>query len=172
MNTYIILLKGVNVGGNHLLPMKDFKALLENTGFEQVKTYIQSGNIILAGLEDIEKIIEKTILNNFGFTPEIFVLSKSEFYKAVSNNPYKKYEGKFVHFYFCKETPKINLEKLIELSSETEKYELADNVFYLHAPDGIGRSKIAEKIKTCLGVSATSRNLNTINKVYEMVKNA
>lgn len=172
MNTHIILLRGVNVGGNHLLPMKELKILLELAGFKHVKTYIQSGNIILSGFEDIERSVNEIIQTNFGFAPEVMVMSEKEFDQAFSNNPYKEYEGKYVHFFFCKETPIINEDKLIKLSSPTERYELLGNVFYLHAPEGIGRSKLAEKIETCLGVRATARNLNTVNKIHEMLKNA
>lgn len=172
MNTYIILLRGVNVGGKNLLPMKELKVLLDENGFEYVKTYIQSGNIVLMGTKNPESNIGALIQNQYGFTPEVLVLSKNEFISSVSNNPYQKYEGKLVHFFFCKETPKIDLAKLEKLTAETECYELIGNVFYLHAPNGIGRSKLVASIEACLGVSATGRNLNTINKLREMVKNA
>lgn len=118
------------------------------------------------------------INSNFGFQPKVLTLSKKEFISAVSNNPYqedkehKKYEGKFVHFYFCKDLPKINAEKLEAVISKTETYKLKDKVFYIHAPDGIARSKLIVNIEKCLGVSATGRNLNTINKLNGMLQNS
>lgn len=172
MNTYIILLRGVNVGGKNLLPMKELKILLEGSGFKSVKTYIQSGNIVLMSTKNPENDVGALINTKFGFTPEVLVLSKSEFNSSASNNPYQEYEGKFVHVYFCKEKPKVNVTKLEKLTSETERYELVGSVFYLHAPDGIARSKLVAGIEACLGVSATGRNLNTVNKLSEMVKNA
>lgn len=177
MNTYIILLRGVNVGGKNMLPMKELKLHLDDTGFKRVSTYIQSGNVVLQSdkdpesIESLESTIEALIQSKFGFKSEVLVLTEKEFNFAVLNNPYPTYEGKFVHFYFCKAPPKINAPRLAEQASETERYELVDNIFYLHAPDGIGRSKLVAGIESCLGVSATGRNLNTINKLIQMVKN-
>lgn len=172
MNTYIILLRGINVGGKNLLPMKELRVLLEGAGFENIETYIQSGNIVLKSAKNPEDDIEKLIRNEFGFSPEILVISESEFNVSTLNNPYKEYEGKFVHYYFCKDEPLLDLAKLERLTSKSESHELIGNVFYLHAPDGIGRSKLVANIESCLGVSATGRNLNTINKLKTMVKNA
>jgi len=169
VNRYIILLRGVNVGGKNLLPMKELKLLLESGGFESVETYIQSGNIILMGIKNPENDIGILIKDKFGFIPELVVLSENEFNLSISNNPYQEYEGKAVHFYFCKETPKMDVAKLEKLNSESENYELVGNVFYLHAPEGISRSKLVANIESCLGVSATGRNLNTINNLEKMV---
>ncbi len=149
--------------------MKELRALLESNGFQNVSTYIQSGNIVLTAIQRPEKEIGTLIQNEFGFTPVILTLSKEEFKSAISNNPYKEYEGKFVHFYFCKETPKLNTSKLESLASDTERYKIIDKVFYLHAPDGIGRSKLVVKIEDCLGAPATGRNLNTVKKLEEII---
>lgn len=172
MKTYIILLRGINVGGNNLLPMKELQILLENTGFENVRTYIQSGNIILDSSKSPETDISSLISSQFGFEPIVLTLSKKEFESAVLDNPYQAYEGKFVHFYFCKERPNINAEKLETVVSETENYKLIGNVLYIHAPDGIARSKLIVNIEKCLGVAATGRNLNTVNRLSEMLQNA
>ncbi len=76
-----------------------------------------------------------------------------------------------MHFYFCKKKPKINFVKIEASISETERYLLIGNIFYLHAPDGIARSKVVAGIEKCLGVSATGRNLNTVNKLKEILVN-
>ena len=172
MNTYIVLLRGINVGGNNLLPMKELKVLLENSGFGDVRTYIQSGNIILNYSNNPENDISSLINSKFGFEPKVLTLSKNEFNSAVSNNPYQEYEGKVVHFYFCKESPKLNSEKLESVVADTENYKLIGNVFYIHAPEGIARSKLIVNIEKCLGVTATGRNLNTVNKLSTMLQNA
>lgn len=172
MNLYFVLLKAVNVGGKNLLPMKDLKVVLNGAGFENVETYIQSGNIVLESSVYPEEEIAKLILSNFKFKPDLVVLSEEEFDEIVSNNPYRGHEGKFVHFYFCKEVPKIDAEKLATLASQTERYQQIGNVFYLHAPDGIGRSKLVAGLESCLGVPATGRNLNTVQKLSSMKKHA
>lgn len=170
MSNYVVLLRGVNVGGKNILPMKELCLLLEGGGFENVKSYIQSGNIVLESPKNPERRIADLIQTHFGFTPAVVVLTESDFNLAVSNNPYSEYEGKFVHFYFCKESPTLDLEKLKGSASATEHYELNDKVFYLHAPDGIGRSKLVPKVETCLGVPATGRNLNTVRKLSELIE--
>jgi uncharacterized protein (DUF1697 family) len=74
-----------------------------------------------------------------------------------------------VHFYFCAGAISLDKQKLAKFASVSERIELIDNVFYLHAPDGIGRSKLGVNIESCLGVSATGRNLNTVNKLVDML---
>jgi len=87
------------------------------------------------------------------------------------NNPYKNFEGKFVHFYFCEKEITLDQDKLDKYIVVSEEYQVKDNVFYLHAPEGIGRSKLVANIESCLGQSSTGRNLNTINKINTMLKN-
>jgi len=171
MNKYVVLLRGINVGGKNKLPMKELKALLLERDFKDVKTYIQSGNIILKASNNPSEIIAKLIGENFGFTPSIITLSEDDFVTAVLNNPYLDFEGKFVHFYFCENRPKLVHEKVDAYKSLTESYTLIDNILYIHAPDGIARSKFVANVEKCLGVSATGRNLNTINKLNDMLKN-
>ena len=64
----------------------------------------------------------------------------------------------------------VDEERLNQLKSGTEEYALKRNVFYLHAPDGIGRSKLAAQVERCLGVAVTGRNLNTVNKLAELAR--
>ena len=172
MNKYIVLLRGVNVGGNNILPMKKLKILLESHGYQDVRTYIQSGNIVLQAEDNPKDELGPLIQAEFGFTPKVLVLSESEFKLSVANNPYPEFEGKTVHFFFCKNTPVANFEKLGALATNEESYALVDSVFYLHAPNGIGRSRLAAGVEACVGVPATGRNLNTINKLKELLKSA
>lgn len=153
------------------MPMKELKGALENAGFKEVNTYIQSGNITLKGTSCSGDKVAALINDHFGFMPKVLVLTVDEFNQAIVNNPYQEFEGKYVHFYFCKKTPKLNSEKSETLSSVNEHHQLIGNVFYLHAPEGIGRSRLVAGIESCLGVCATGRNLNTINKLREMVIN-
>jgi len=152
--------------------MKELVALLEENGFQNVKTYIQSGNVILQGKRVSSAELGTLIAGKFGFKPEVLVLEKPEFDSSIKHNPFHPAEGKSTHFYFCSKVPKLNPEKLEKYLAESEEYKLKNKVFYLYAPKGIGRSKLAANIDSCLGVSATGRNLNTIKKLNEMVGNA
>jgi len=171
MNSYIALFRGVNVGGNNILPMKDLSNLLEKNSYHNVRTYIQSGNVVFQSAGKPDADIHSLIEKKFNFKPEILILKKKEFLKAVENNPFRSTVGKEVHFYFCKTKPEPNLNKLEELKSKSEKYAIKGLVFYLYAPDGIGKSKLVANIEKCLGVRTTGRNLNTINKLVELVQN-
>lgn len=172
MSTYIVLFRGINVGGKNILPMKDLVATLEERKYKNIRTYIQSGNVVLQSQNKPDRQISAIVQEKFGFSPEVLALEQAEFNAAVENNPYKSAEGKAMHFYFCKNRPKLNTEKLEQLKTKSEKYHLAGKVFYLYAPDGIGRSKLVANIESCLGVPATGRNLNTVTQLHKMVQNA
>jgi uncharacterized protein (DUF1697 family) len=169
MEKYVIFFRGINVGGNNLLPMKALVPLLEEAKFKEVSSYIQSGNVVLKSSTNPADIIEKLVLDNFGFSPELFILNEAEFCTALANNPYQTFKGKFVHFYFCHNAIVINQDKMTKYLAETESYLVKGKVFYLHAPDGIGRSKLVAHIEACLGQPASGRNLNTTNKVSIML---
>lgn len=170
MNTWIALLRGVNVGGKHIVPMNELKRVLETGGFEQVKTYIQSGNVVFQGQMRPEGRINELIEQNFGFRPEVFIMNREELYEAAANNPYQPDQGKMVHFFFFDKDPEsVDYGLLNALRAGSEEYKLVGRVFYLHAPEGIGRSKLVEKLaKAFPRVNMTARNLNTINKLLEM----
>lgn len=169
MTRFVVLFRGINVGGHNKLPMKPLVSLLENNGFTNVTSYIQSGNIVLNSKEDPTITIMSLISQEFDLKPQIMTLTAEDFITIKNNNPYSNEEGKSVHCYICKEIPKINTEKIQQYQLSTEKTTLINNTFYLYAPDGIGRSKLVSNIETCLGVPTTGRNLNTINKIFSLL---
>ncbi len=175
LNIYIALFRGINVGGRNILPMKDLVGILEGMGFEDVSSYIQSGNVVFRSKN---KCSHKTateigakIQVSHGFEPKVLLLQESELEAAIENNPFDNSEGKFLHFFFLDSVPKEpDLDSLKAVKSKTEKYELINKVFYLYAPDGIGRSKLAAKVEKAMGVPGTGRNWNTVNKLVSMVR--
>ncbi|MFT4630361.1 MAG: hypothetical protein ACI8PV_001483 [Dinoroseobacter sp.] len=160
---------GVNVGGDKLLPMKELSALLQTNGFVDVSRYIQSGNTVLKSTSNPASKIRALVAEKFGFESKVLALRVDQFMQAVANNPFKSFEGKTLHFYFCARALSLDKQKLAKFASASERIELIDNVFYLHAPDGIGRSKLVANIESCLGAPATARNLNTVNKLLDML---
>lgn len=174
MEPYIALFRGINVGGRNILPMNDLKALLESMGCQQVKTYIQSGNVVFHApsekttqlLHDIKTLITKT----FGFTPAVLLLTASTLHDAIHHNPFPTSKGKMLHFYFAEETPPHpDLEALEKLKITTEDFLLKGSVLYLYAPEGIGRSKLAKNVERFLSVPVTARNWNTVQKLLNMI---
>lgn len=172
MNDYIIFLRGINVGGNNILPMSELRILLEENGFNEVRSYIQSGNIFAKSRSATSKKISSLIDAKFGFSPSALVLERKEFFKATDNNPYQSSDGKAVHLYFCENSPELNKEKIDKYLDRSEEYEMHGNVFYLHAPNGIGRSKLVSNLESCLNTKATGRNLNTIRKMQKLINDA
>jgi uncharacterized protein (DUF1697 family) len=172
MNTFIALFRGINVGGNNIIPMKELSSLMTDHGYTNVKTYIQSGNVVFNSKHEPHSELGELVERNFGFKPEVLILDSKDLTQAMENNPYSPTEGKLCHFSFCKSFPEtVDIAKLRELKTDTEQFCIKGRVFYLHAPDGIGRSKLAANAEKCLGEPVTARNLNTVNKLSEMVGN-
>lgn len=172
MKIYIALFRGINVGGKNILRMKDLAVLLEQLGAQGVKTYIQSGNVVFRHqVESIPQLsvkISAAIKESHGFEPRVFLLNLADLEQAMASNPFPEAEPapKTLHLYFLTSPPeKPDLQTLDNLKGDNEQFKLIDNVFYLYAPNGIGRSKLAEKIEKALGVPATARNWRTVSKI-------
>jgi uncharacterized protein (DUF1697 family) len=177
MKTYIALFRGINVGGKNVLPMKELVAMLESIGAQNVKTYVQSGNAVFQSEETsaptLSNTISITIKKRRGFEPQVLLLELEELQKAVESNPFPEAESepKTLHVHFLASVPQNpDFDALESIKTERERFVLKDSVFYLHAPDGIGRSKLAANTEKLLGVSMTSRNWRTVCKVIAMAK--
>jgi len=178
MKTYVALFRGINVGGKHALPMKELVSILEDLGAKEVKTYIQSGNAVFAGPDKntatLANKISQEIKNRRGFEPHVLLLTMKEFERAMKKNPFPgpaEDSPQTLHAGFLASKPKNpNLKSLEGLKSNSERFRLVDNVFYVHAPDGIGRSKLAGGAEKLLGVPMTDRNWRTVCKIWEMAQ--
>jgi uncharacterized protein (DUF1697 family) len=175
VTTLIALLRGINVGGNNPLPMKELSALLTDMGLRDVKTYILSGNVVfcceLKSKATLAAKISAAIKKQHGFAPHILLLEAAELKKAMAGNPYPEAGSapKSLHLFFLDEAPsQPDLKSLDAIKTDNERYKLAGKVFYLHAPDGVGNSKLAARVEKLLGVTASGRNWNTVCKLAEM----
>lgn len=172
MKTYVALFRGINVGGRNQLPMKELTAILESLGFTSVRTYIQSGNAVFQSRgAAVVGPIAATILKKRGFAPAVMLLTADDLAKAIAECPFDGSKGTALHLFFLDRPPeKPDLDSLERLKAKNEEFELRGKVFYLFAPDGIGRSKLAPAVERKLGVPATARNWNTVMKLGEMAK--
>ncbi len=175
MNIRIALFRGINVGGKHSLPMKELVSLLEALGCRNVRTYIQSGNAVFeSGEKNATKLanrISTEVGKCRGFKPSVLVLGIGEFEKAMQQNPFPAAEAdpKSLHLGFLAAIPKRpDLKRLEVLKKNSEQFRLIGRIFYLHAPEGVGRSKLAAGIEQCLGVPLTVRNWRTVCKLLEL----
>ena len=177
MACWVALLRGINVGGHHRLPMNDLVACIEAAGCSDVHTYIQSGNAVFrhSGLQaaELSELIGETMLKAHGFKPRVLLLSVAEFEQVKAANPFPEAvdDPKTLHVAFLSEKAECpRFDEMRECAAESESFVLTDSAFYLHAPDGIGRSKLAAKVEQLLGVEATSRNWRTVSRLAELAK--
>ena len=175
MDTYIALLRGINVGGHNSLPMKTLAAIMESLGLRNIRTYIQSGNVVFdySGHDDylIPQKITSEIDQQFGFSPLVIILTLQEFERVVTNNPFDRQVSDLqnLHFGFLASKPdQPDLVKMESLKANSEQFHLTDRVFYLFAPMGIGKSKLATQVEKLIGVPMTDRNFRTVQKILEI----
>lgn len=175
MNTWIAFFRGINVGGKNLLPMKQLQNDLKSLNCVNVRTYIQSGNVVFQSTgrtaPPLAKKIAAKIETQHGFRPHVLILNKQQLQKAVTANPFSDAiaEPKSLHFFFLAEPPTCpDLTAIEKAKAPTETYHLAENVFYLSAPEGIGRSKLAASVEKHLGVVTTARNYRTVAAVLSL----
>lgn len=146
--------------------------LLESLDAKRVKTYIQSGNVVFLHTTQhpfqLSEKIANGVMRQCGFAPPVILLSLKALEQSVQRNPYPAAEvdPKTLHLYFLHSIPENpDLRSLDSIKKDNERYTLIDNVFYLHVPDGIGRSKVAASVEKALGVAATARNWRTVCKL-------
>lgn len=182
MNTFIALLRGLNVGGTGRLPMHEFVVLLEALGCEGVRTYIQSGNAVFqhraaaAGLvPKIRAALGVALGAAKGLEPEVLLLSPPQLTRVAAANPFPKATedpAKLHVLFLAAEPEQPDLELLEQLRANGERFELTPDAFYLHAPNGIGRSKLAARVERALGIPCTGRNWRTVQKLLELARAA
>ncbi len=172
MNTYVILLRGVNVGGKNKLPMAALRELMLDHGYCRVRTYIQSGNIVASSESSPPPALCSIVQAAFGFTPAVLVMTRDDYLQAIAENPFADENGKSIHLFFSAQPCRPDLPRMERLQSTSERFQLGDKLCFLYAPDGIGRSKLAAAMESCLGVATTARNLNTVAKLREMLLEA
>jgi uncharacterized protein (DUF1697 family) len=174
MNTYIALFRGINVGGKNILPMKELVKYFEAEGCENIRSYVQSGNIVFQSKQKFDAKsatrIAQRVQKTKGFEPKILLLTPADLRTAVTHNLFPTTSGKALHFFFLESSAsRSSMAQLESLKAGSEEFALRKKVFYLYAPAGIGRSKLAAGAEKALGVPVTARNWNTINKLVEMV---
>ena len=177
MKIYIALLRGINVGGNNALPMRELVKILEDLGAQTVQTYIQSGNAVFASAErdnsQLADSISQEIKQRRGFEPRVLLLDREELERVIENNPFPEAtnDPTTLHVGFLTAAPKRpDLGLLERLRRNGERCLLVNTVFYLHAPEGIGRSKLAANTERLLGVPMTDRNWRTVCKLQQMAR--
>jgi uncharacterized protein (DUF1697 family) len=165
----IVLLRGVNLAGRNRVSMPELRGLLEEAGFEDVRTYLASGNIVLSGggtPDDVARRCRALIADRLGLELDVLVRTRNELAKVVGRDPLgevasnpKRYQVTFLE----SKLPAAAVRRLEEAAAGKERVVVVGREVYAWHPDGVGRSKLAARLGgRSLGTAATARNWATV----------
>jgi uncharacterized protein (DUF1697 family) len=170
MNTYIVLLRAVNVGGTGKLPMADLKRMCGKAGFDVIGTYIQSGNVVLrsAGTAGaVKSTLERRLLDETGKAIQSFIRSAAEMRAVLKANPFPTADPRRTYAFFLDETP--SREALTTFSRKVdEQIGAGKREIYVYYPSGMGQSRLVFPAAS----QGTARNMNTVAKLVELSSSA
>ena len=174
----VALLRGINVGGKRKLPMPKLIALAKSSGFTEVKSYINSGNIVFAVSkikpEQVGPRLEKAIEKEFGFKVDVIVRTASQWKKYSTGSPFPSAESlrpKMLHIGLSKRPLRSDIiQGLIEKALYGEKIKIVDDAIWVDFAKSVGNSKLTPAVfDKAAGSTVTMRNWNTVLKLNEML---
>jgi uncharacterized protein (DUF1697 family) len=177
MPVYVALLRGINLGGHKKIKMDELRAALAAMGFDDVKTYIQSGNVVFkaAKISDkaLSKKIEATILSKFGHSVSVIIRTAEEFEQVIANNPFLKQpdiDQTKLHVMFLREPPgQSAVQQLETLVLKPDQFRFLAKELYFYLPNGVAESVVMKKpIDRVLAIPTTMRNWRTVNTIQQM----
>jgi len=176
MAVYVALLRGINVGGKNSLPMNDLSALFTDAGCTDVRTYVQSGNVVFHASPSLARripaVIEEAISDQFGLRVPVMTRTAAELRDVVKDNPFLrgKPETETLHVAFLADTPTAaRVASLDENRSPPDAWEVRGRKIYLRLPNGVGRTKLTNAyFDSKLGTTSTLRNWRTVLKLVEL----
>jgi uncharacterized protein (DUF1697 family) len=171
----IVLLRGVNLAGRNRVSMPQLREALEESGFEKVSTYVQSGNVVLSSRASAKRVgadVEKLIAERFGLDISVVVRTRAQLAAVVKRNPFGKVakNPKLYQVTFLEKAPAAEVVRKLEAAAAgKEQVVHIGRELYAWHPDGVGRSKLAALMSgKGLGVTATARNWTTVTKLLAM----
>ncbi|OMD02238.1 MULTISPECIES: DUF1697 domain-containing protein [Paenibacillus] len=179
MTTYIALLRGINVGGNKIIKMLDLKAMFQALGFANVRTYIQSGNVVFESDEGsvslLSGVIERQIHEVFGFEVSVIIRTLAEMENVIANDPFQLSEPEeFKRWYvtFLSAEPSAEaLDKLRTYENGPDKVRFDGREMYILYEVSVSQSSLFKvPFDKILGMPITARNWNTVNKLVAIGK--
>jgi len=179
VTVFVSLLRAVNVGGHGKIQMAALRALYADLGFEDVASYVQSGNLVFRSRardpRRVAKTIEDGIEARFGFRPPVMIRTAAEMAQVAAENPFAgraEVESKQLMVTFLTASPtQAAAKRLAGVRRVREELVLRGRELYVWFPDGIGRSKLSgAAIEKALGTAGTGRNWNTVTKLLELTQ--
>ena len=175
MSIYIALLRGVNVGGN-MLKMERLREVCSELGLKNARTYVQSGNIVFEAQGTAGRwaeTLERKLAGEARLPVSVIVKTSVEMERVIAANPFIKERGidtARLHVTFLQQEPaKAAIAGLDALKAGADRFRCVGREIYVHCPDGYGETKLSNNaFEKVLSVRATTRNWNTVNRLYEM----
>ena len=176
MTTYIALLRGINVGGNSLIKMERLRDLWSKLGFENVRTYVQSGNVVFDAEGQPSKWlgkIEAKLLAEMKRPISVIIRTAADLEKLIARNPFQKDKSvnpaRLLVMFLSGSAPKDSAKKIGAIDAGKDRFHFAGAEIFLHCINGISESKYFKTdFQKLLGVAVTGRNWNTVTKLYEL----
>jgi uncharacterized protein (DUF1697 family) len=172
VGVYVAFLRGINLGPTNKIRMPELRTMAEDLGYTDVATYINSGNLIFASSKKaaaLAREISGAIKERFGTDTDVAVRTPAQLNKILADNPYPDGNPSQVTVAFLtKAAPAQAKQRVAEMATDAEPFTFAGSEVYVYYSNGIGRSKLAEKFSSVIGVSSTVRNLNTVTKVLAL----
>jgi len=172
MGTYVAFLRGINLGPTNKISMPALRELATDLGYTDVRSYINSGNLIFSSTKTaatLEREISDAIKTTIGHSIDVAVRTPAQLKKVVANNPYPDGDPSQVTVAFLtKASGPDAKEKVAAIAKDYEPFTFAGKEVYVHYSHGLGTSKLAERFSSIIGVSATVRNIRTVEKVIEL----
>lgn len=177
--TRVAFIRGINVGGRAAVPMAHLRDALTERGFADVRTYIQSGNVVYgaragasnsrAALAEEAAEITAAIEESRGFAPVVMVFTAADVARHHHASPYGSADPSQAFLVFVDGDP-ADLGDLRRFATNGEEWQAIRGVVHLHCPNGIGRSKLGAQFASAQRVPTTARNLRTVAKVLELAE--
>ena len=175
---YIALLRGINVGGNKIIKMKDLVEMFVSFGFKNVKTFIQSGNVIFdsskTNIELVKSKIEKGLTKSLGYSVDVILRTREELSSIVKNNPFKKevdHPNSKLYVTFLSKLPENKIKKIVSsYDNELETFRINNSEVYIFIrKNDIQKTVFSTNfLEKKLGLLGTTRNWNSINKILKL----
>ena len=168
----ILLLRGVNVGGVKL-PMAEFREALTGLGLQGVKTFIQSGNAVFRSAGDPSAEIWAALKARFGLAPELFLYDLASYRAILAANPYAeagRADGSKVQVFFLSRPAVLDMSALLGFADGAEALTVTPGAIYFNAPNGMGRSVLAEKLGARLKGGTTARNQRSAEAILALAE--
>ncbi|HET6964458.1 MAG TPA: DUF1697 domain-containing protein [Acidimicrobiales bacterium] len=180
MRTHAALLRGINVGGNNKVPMKDLRLLIASLGYGDVETYIQSGNVVLSSdsdAEDIRASLERAVAEQLGVSCAVVVVTREELAGVVAGNPFPADDDRRLHVVFRSSPFGVDDLEAVDRAvararakGSRDEVSVAEKTMYLWTPDGYGRSELAAQLSRAGTAGGTARNWATVSRLMEMLE--